>query len=194
MMLSSLLAWGAAGIATMSVAGAGIAMVATSDPSDEDLTSQDLMQVSETQTPVFDGPGPYPTLEPRPVIQPDTSRSPVELEPGVFARPIVDEFGTQGIEIFDVATEASFGWIPGRDPAVFQGNPERDAGCACEVYGRGWTRVMAFAGDEDALARLNSGLSYEDPDRPVGPPPALPVDRCSGDDPACPTPAPPRSP
>jgi hypothetical protein len=118
----------------------------------------------------------------------------VQLDDTVLARPIVDEFGTRGIEIFDTVTEASYGWIPGRSPAVFQGNAERDPECDCDVYGRGWARVMAYAQNTEALERLNAGLPYEDPSRPTSPPSSIPDDRCSGADPDCPTPAPPRTP
>jgi hypothetical protein len=190
---SSLVSWGLVAVAATSIAGVGVAVVATTDVENESPAQQVATPASATQTADFEGPGPYPTLEPRPEIRPDASRPIVPLDDAVLARPIVDEFGTKGIEIFDTVTEASYGWIPGRSPAVFQGNAERDPGCDCDVYGRGWARVMAYAQNVEALQRLNAGQPYEDPSRPTSPPSSIPDDRCSGADPDCPTPSPPRT-
>jgi hypothetical protein len=127
-----------------------------------------------------------------PVIRRDGRFAPIQLEETVFAYPIVDEFGTKGIEIFETATEASVKWIPRRPTVIFQGHGEYDRATGGTVYDRGWNEMAGYLGQTDRLARLAAGLPYYDPGEapPTGPPPARPPGPgCSA--PQCPTPTPP---
>jgi hypothetical protein len=128
----------------------------------------------------------------RPVFRRDGRFAPIRLKDTVFAYPIVDEFGAAGIEIFEAASEASIGWVPGRPYAIFQGRGEYDPATGGTVYDRGWNEIAGYLGQTDRLARLAAGLPYYDADeaRPAGPPPTAPPGQgCSG--PQCPTPTPP---
>lgn len=130
-----------------------------------------------------------------PVIRRDGRFAPIQLEETVFAYPIVDEFETEGTEIFDTGTEASIKWIPGRPTVTFQGHGEYDPATGGTVYDRGWNEIAGYLGQTDRLARRAAGLPYYAPGEapPTGPPPARPPGQgCSG--PQCPTPTPPTNP
>lgn len=195
----SLLAWGALGLAASSVAAASVLVTINTDLTGDEPSPQ--LAVTATAPapaatpwrPTFNGPGPYPSPDLSLRFTRDNSRLTTQLASTVFAFPIIDEFGTPGIEIFDATTSASFAWIPGRSPLIFQGASEIDASCNCEVYGRGFDRIQGFTGDPERLARLAAGKPYFDPgELPTAP--ASPISRagrCSG--PQCPTPSPPQS-
>lgn len=100
-------------------------------------------------------------LESLPVLSPDPSRSQIQLDEFVVARPVVDEFGNRGIELYDLPTRASYGWLPGRSPVVFQGDPEFIESCRCFVYDIGYSRVLAYSNPE-GLARLVRGEPYSE--------------------------------
>jgi hypothetical protein len=131
-----------------------------------------------------------PGWAPPPTITRDPNWGTVQLAGTVFAYPIVDEFQTRGIEIFDTITQASYGWIPGRPPAIFMGYPEYDPACDCEVADSGWTRISAFTAEPVRLAYLTYGLPYHN-EPPTGPPPTEPPGgTCSPVEEDCPPPIP----
>jgi hypothetical protein len=97
----------------------------------------------------IDVPEPYARNEQLPIVTLGTT---------VKAIPIVDQNGAAGVQLYETISFAFYIWFPEFGPvSVFQGNPEYDPGCHCEVYDLGYQRLVPFISDESLLQELALG-------------------------------------